>query len=251
MKKLFFLFLLCISFAFASVYESDRVILKGDVSDEVINLVDSNIDNIFSKYPNKITDKIVINIYPDQKSFKEAAHKEGYSDYFICHLDYDTNELHVVSPLNSGQFHYRKSVEAAILASIEKLIISRYYNVPNWLIFCVSDYLRHQYCRQAYDFRSNLKDLIEDEDNFKLTKLMNRYSFDDYEKDYQNNQIIIARKKVGASHALAYSFVVFIVDNFGYEKILQVSKDKCIGEVFNMEISDIEKMWFEYTKYKL
>jgi hypothetical protein len=263
MKKVLSVLLLLLvvcGYAQSITYENDHFILKGekfDITDELVCFCEEHYNKISQKISKQPSGKIRLNIYPDLLSLRKSVNKEESTDYFINHcdlenFDMESDRLHVVSPYNPGPFHSALSVKGSIASDIESAFLCSCYNMPVWLVDNIGYYYRTEVLVENIIYEmmmeSYLQSILQDESMFKIENIVNQNVFEDYENDYKTGNVQAAKKRALERRALSNSFIKYVIDNWGYEYLLQFNDDNSFEEVLGMSITDIESNWLDYIK---
>lgn len=250
MKKVFLLLLSFLSFGFArnSTVQSDHFIFYGDEKDlteETTSFCEKQYDVIVKKLSKKPKEKIVINIYPDMKSYHKAIGVKEKDEYNIAF--FDKSVIHVVSRYDSESVHDDKSVKASLISNIEKTILFSCFNLSKWLIEAIGFYEKTKFLGpdETRPYMEALRRLVNDEDKFRLSNVIYPYTF----KDFKNaNNLNYAFQRFFESKALSNSFIEFVIEKWGYSYLLKMEKDKCCCSLFNMSIRELERLWIEHVR---
>ncbi len=257
MNKFLTIFLLLTSFCFAQNIskETSHFIFNGeekDITEEVINICEDQYYKVSQKSPKQPEKKISINIYADQLTYFNNINATGRSLYNIACFNEDDYSIDMVSIHCPNPVHYPLSLKATLVANIERSFLSLCYNLPTWLTEAIKSHTRTKILKESSLDYSNkiitgLQIILKKEENFKVANIMLNIS-SQFEKEYKTDKKIDAVKRAFNKTALSNSFIQYIIDNWGYTRLLQFSNDKNIYEVFGIQTQEFEKNWFEYTR---
>ena len=206
--------------------ENDSKTIK-DLS-EVLN---TNYNNITDHFNTKLETKIEIIIYPNIEDFHKSISKVEASDGIVG-VAYD-NTIKMVSPLNPGSIHNKESLLKVIVHEFVHIVTfninnQKENNIPTWFMEGISVYEANQitdYEKKA--IKENLSQNID-------------ITIDDINDNFYNNQF---------SYLYSGSIVDFIVNEFGYEKLIQVIKyPNDIENILDLSIEELKNNWINYVE---
>jgi hypothetical protein len=251
MKNFLLLFLSVISFAFAeqSVYETEHFIFNGEnITEEFMYFAEHQFNEIQAKFPNRPSQKIAVNVYPDIKTLHANLDMQFQTDYVIAHRK--NGKIFIVSPLNSGSKHNQLSVLASLRSGIANSFLSD-YNLPNWLMSALCFYERTRILKGfdvKFKYDGIKENLMNHPEIFTLANLQKTADMVSFENNYlktQEPQKVIIMSLT--QRELQNSFIKLVIDLWGCDYLLKIENDKPLSEFFNMTDSQLEQLWQEYT----
>ena len=198
--------------------------------DDLSRELDDNQKFITNKLKVKIDSKIKVQIYPDIKSLHVAMDMVNANDSIVGTGWGD--ELKIVSPLNPGTIHNYDTVKKVLTHEFTHVVISKINNninaIPAWLNEGIATYEVKQLNEKAREF---IKQRVSE------NKIP---SFESLTKGFNTPD---------GSHIFSYTIAEFLVNKYGYDKIIDILKTpEGLEKVLETSISDFEKQWICYLK---
>jgi len=250
----FALFVLSTGSASGLHLETTHFVFDGDEKDitqEIVDYCEEQYFGIRKRFTHELEKKIIVNIYSDLTTYHKAINREDATDYNICSFDRENNAIHVVSIYNAGPYHYPLSIKASISGNIERSFLYSTSDLQPWLVEAIGFYQRTKILEENQRYTQKMQDALirvsKDENNFKIANISNQNIFQLFEMESQSIPKEEAILKAFERRALSNSFINYIVNNWGYDYLLQLEQGKCFCKVFNMSNEELEKHWFEYT----
>lgn len=179
--------------------------------------------------------KINIYIYPDIKSLHVAMNNINANDGLVG-TDWGDN-IKIVSPLNPGSMHNYDSVKKVLIHEfthvIESKINSNINTIPTWINEGIATYEAKQTNDKTIEF-------------VKLSVRENKIpTIESMSKEFDGQ---------GGDYIFSFTLVEFLINNFGYEKLVDIIKTPDeLEKILGMSTKELEEQWVSYLKsnYKI
>ncbi|MDB1968140.1 MULTISPECIES: peptidase MA family metallohydrolase [Clostridium] len=198
---------------------------------ELSEVLNDNYSAITERFDTNLETKVEITIYPNIKEFHKAIGNEDASDGIVG-VAYD-NTIKMVSPLNPGSIHNKESLLKVIVHEFVHIVTfninnKKENNIPTWFMEGISVYEANQIT--DYEKKAIRENLSQNTD----------ITIDDINDNFYNNQF---------SYLYSGSIVGFIVNEFGYEKLIQVIKSpNDIENILDLSIEELKNNWINYVE---
>lgn len=166
------------------------------IAQEFLTVGESLYPQLIQDFDHAFENKLKINIFPDIISFQETYDLRNAPQAIVARCG--TKFISIVSPLNPGTYHSADSIRTIFQIDLIQSIIMQKYgssNSKNWLVFGVASN------KTNYQPRSILPEILP--------------SIQEMETSLE---------KI-SGHPSAHSLVHFLIDNYGWEKILQLLRN--------------------------
>lgn len=206
--------------------DSDKKCLK-DLSKEIEN----NYERLTSDLKTSIEYKPKVYIYPNLKSFHEAINQPNAQDWLVGTAW--NKDIKMVSPLNPGKSHDYQSIKKVLLHEfvhvLQMNIADNPNSIPIWLLEGTAMFETKQVDKNTLSF-------------LKREAIAGKApSLDELNENFYN----------GNNYAYPYSYTIvdFIVNEYGYDKLIEITKDNSsIEKILGVSTEEFEKLWMQYIK---
>lgn len=204
--------------------DGDKKCLE-DLSGEV----EGSYDRVVKDLQTPLDYKPKINIYPDIESFHKSIGRPNDSAWGVGTAW--GKDLKMVSPLNPGPVHDYNSIKQVAVhefVHVVEINMTNPKSLTTWLWEGVAMYEAKQVDNKT---KNTLRQLVENKKSPALSQLDKEfYTIDD-------------------AYAFSYTIVDFMVDRFGYDKLVQVIKEpNDIEKILGVSMDEFEKQWLDFVK---
>lgn len=200
--------------------------LKSTVSLNYGIILDENYYRITDNLDVQLTEKVIIEIYPDIGAFHIAIGVPNAPDWMVGIVK--EKKIYMVSPFNPGDVHSYGSMMQVIVHEFTHVVTSEvnsdFSKIPRWL----SEGLAVYEAKQVPD-GSNIKEIINMNAIPSLDKL-------------NSNEFVSA-----GGYELSYTIVEYLVNEYGYETIVSFIKSpKSYKRIIGKSKLEFQNDWKDY-----
>ncbi|WP_291648578.1 peptidase MA family metallohydrolase [Clostridium sp.] len=198
---------------------------------ELSEVLNNNYSTITDNFNTNLEEKVEIIIYSNIKEFHRSIGNADASDGMVG-VAYD-NTIKMVSPLNPGSIHDKESLLKVIVHEFVHIVTFNINNqkeniMPTWFMEGIAVHEANQIT--DYEKKYIRDNLSENRD----------INIDDINDNFYNNKL---------SYLYSGSIIDFILDEFGYGKLIQVIKSPNEMEmILGISNEDLKNNWINYVE---
>jgi hypothetical protein len=208
-----------------------------DIANNISQIVESNYERITRSFNINMDEKYNIIIYPDANVFKKARLHDVYNGintnavtgYFLP----NTDKIKILSPNDLDSWSLESNLESLIIHEFTHAVIMQInQDIPSYLNEGVANYMSNDMETSA--FLLNVVPALRD-DTFPSIDVIKNMQLQDY---------------VEGSQHFECAFVMYIVENYGYQKLTEFIKIPDIQTVFDITEEQFQNDMLESLKRK-
>lgn len=227
---------------FESSIETEHFIIHYNESDtntanNISQTLENNYERITKSFNVNIAEKYNIIIYPTENLFKKSRlhdvyngiHTSSITGYFLP----DTNKIKILSPNDPDSWSLKSNLESLIIHEFTHAVIMQINpDIPSYLNEGVANYMSNN--MESAEFLLTVVPALRNDSFPSIDNIRNMQS-----QDY-----------LEGSQQFECAFVMYVVENYGYQKLIDYIKMPSIQTIFEITEDQFQKDLLDFLKRK-